>query len=426
MVNFNSFKVQSFKGRSNLILILGLFRTFSGLLIGTGMQIFILSYFGSNFYSGLSASAIAITYMFSPVVLGRISDKIGRRFSLLIATAGNAGLSILFFSLNFLVKMPKNYWLIGLIILLRALEGIFNGFFWPILQASITDATIFYSTGEPSQEFQLKKSGVGKFNLGWNAGVLAGSISLFFMLYLERLDLVLTVPIFLQFTNFFCIVIAYHNLSSANKPRYPDNKTKVQKLPDNGTNNQDKSNKFSILLALILIFGYGAYLGLIATTTTNFYKFLGIPMLIGIQDAVRISIQGFSRSKLKFKYTHLFLKLLGILFSMISISLVMAFTLVNFNFPLFLMLYGLIGLIMGLLYSESIHMIMESKNKKRGFLMGIFEQSIGIGFFTGPLLAGYLTEYHSYQMSYFISGIVALSIVVTAIIIKLIEKLART
>ncbi|NMC03734.1 MAG: MFS transporter [Candidatus Lokiarchaeota archaeon] len=77
-----------------IIAVLGFFRTFSGAIIGTGMAIFILNYWSSYFWSGVSSAAIALPYIVATIICGRISDKIGRRASLIISTVANFCISL--------------------------------------------------------------------------------------------------------------------------------------------------------------------------------------------------------------------------------------------------------------------------------------------------------------------------------------------
>jgi MFS family permease len=94
------------------------------------------------------------------------------------------------------------------------------------------------------------------------------------------------------------------------------------------------------------------------------------------------------------KVTGLFISLIGIFFSLVMGTI--------FFSPLtFLLIYPVLGFLMGIIYTEAMAiMVADKDDKKKGFLMGIFESMIGVGFFLGPLIAGFITEYYSYVLSY--------------------------
>ncbi|MBN2151957.1 MAG: hypothetical protein JW839_10950, partial [Candidatus Lokiarchaeota archaeon] len=194
-----------------VISLLGFLRTFSGAIVGTGIAIFILNYWGSYYWSGVSAAAIALPYIVATVICGRVSDRIGRRNCLLVATSSNLAIAIGYIAVVVLVRFTLDAWLLALIIALRLVEGVANGFFWPILQASISDVAI-NCCGEAGadQVEAIARRGQGVYNLGWSLGVLGGQILLSAMSLASLLDASLLVPLASQGANLLIVLLLFH------------------------------------------------------------------------------------------------------------------------------------------------------------------------------------------------------------------------
>ncbi|HME55989.1 MAG TPA: MFS transporter [Candidatus Lokiarchaeia archaeon] len=391
---------------------LGLFRTISGGLIGTGAQLFILFYWtNSNFYSGLSASAIALTYIFSPTICGRISDRIGRKNALKIGTAGNFTIAFFYVLVVILVHVNRDTWLIWFIIVLRMFEGLANGFFWPILQASVSDVAL--SCCSDKEDFErISRSGITIYNTGWVSGSLIGQVllSCITVIDLRLIDLVLILPVFSQGFNLF---------QAFKKFNVPQNQASNAPVvteaigPDAGKNHAPHANAPVIvaMLALALIFVYAFSQNALSTTTTNLYKAEGVAMLVGFTEAIRLACQAYASNRMKIS-NHKEIKLL-ILSGILAISFVaMAFFTNAFEVFSFMALYSVTGFLFGIIYGESMNLLVNSgASKKRGMLMGMFESFIGIATFIGPLLAGYLTQFSTYAASYLATAFVISSIV---------------
>nr|MDO8119397.1 MFS transporter [Candidatus Sigynarchaeota archaeon] len=335
---------------------MGFSRTFSGAIIGTGIAIFILIYWGSNLFSGVSASAIAVTYMFSPTICGKISDRIGRRRALLVATTGTFGCMVGYglVSLLFLVKIASpNVFFLFLLIGLRMMEGIFNGFFWPVLQASVSDVSANASTNVEDYE-QKTRAGMRVYNAGWNGGVLTGQLVLSLFVAFNILEICIFVPIF--FTCFNCLVIF---LYFAKKQGHVGNKgmKDLEKLSDtvNLNNNHDNALLF-VTLGMAFILLYGLLLGAMNTTIVNYYTFIGIPMAVGLTEAARLSFQVIATSKIRFLHAihaKVVASVVAIAGLMITMGLIVGSTGPLYIFLLFTCLDAFAGLFFGIIYSES-------------------------------------------------------------------------
>ena len=416
----------AFKSQVKLIAFLSYFRTFSGSIIKTGIAIFILSTWTagwpSDFFSGLSISAIALTYMFSPIVFGQKSDKIGRRRSLLVATGGNVIIAGCLLFLVIYTSFSTDIWLLIFIICMRATEGLLNGFFWPILQASVADASIWFSKSRSMQD-ATTKSAMGIFNLGWNAGILSGEFFLsMYLLAFKEVKYALIIASVLHVVNFIIAFLFFKQYDSNRKKT--DNSSTFIKISTNDQKNLEikginRNLTLTIAISLIFILLYGFCIGGLTTTTTNLYKFLNIAYLLGITEVARISVQAIATSKFKFKGKQIE-KTSGIFAIIAGMFVLLSFTSGKVEPLVFLGIYSVLGFLLGICYAEPIHIMASiGDEKKRGFYMGLFEAFIGIGFFIGPLFAGFITENVSYQFSYLIVSIILIIIIIVVVVLSI-------
>ena len=86
----------------------------------------------TSFWVGIVATGFGVTYVVSPVLLGLISDKIGRRWALVIAMLGFAATNA--FIIAFAVH-PIH------LVIANALTGFFYGFYWSPIEAYLSEMT---------------------------------------------------------------------------------------------------------------------------------------------------------------------------------------------------------------------------------------------------------------------------------------------
>ncbi|MBN2151080.1 MAG: hypothetical protein JW839_06535, partial [Candidatus Lokiarchaeota archaeon] len=186
------------------------------------------------------------------------------------------------------------------------------------------------------------------------------------------------------------------------------------------------------LLGLVAIFVYGFALGSLSTTTTNLFKAWGVATLVGFTEAIRLAAQALTASKVRLGKKNVAFKLVGMGCILSLIFLVMAALAVFFSPPLpdpstagaavavFMCLYAFAGLVFGVVYAESMNMVITSgSTSKRGLLMGLFESSIGAGFFIGPYMAGIITEFSTFQDSYMVTAALMFSLLVACAVMAL-------
>lgn len=274
----------------------------------------------------------------------------------------------------------------------------------------------------------MTRKGIGIYNLGWNGGILSGALLFSLLLSIDRLDLVLTVPIFSNGLNFFLVIFLFVE----QKHYIENNKENLEKsiISKDSSERKRNSNGIRLLLGnkmiisgIIYILFYGLVLGVITTTTTNLYKSKDLAMLIGLLDALRLALQATSSSKIRFEKTNILFKVTGIFIALIGIFVALILSTMYFSPVAFLVIYPCTGFLMGIIYTEAMAILVAGKDdKKKGFLMGIFESMIGVGFFIGPLVAGYITEYFSYALSYTAGLFSIFFLLLVSLIIKFISR----
>ncbi|MCK4286147.1 MAG: MFS transporter, partial [Candidatus Lokiarchaeota archaeon] len=101
---------------------------FSSPLVMLAAPIYYIQQHVEIIFISLLSTALTITYSISPIILNKISDRLGRRKSVIIALIGATGAQMVFFiSLHPIVFLIE-----------RLFEGFILGFFFPNLQASIS------------------------------------------------------------------------------------------------------------------------------------------------------------------------------------------------------------------------------------------------------------------------------------------------
>jgi MFS family permease len=106
---------------------------------------------GTGFLAGFAMASFGLVYMVSPSIGGKVSDRVGRKKALFIATAAYIVVLVLY---------PLSTTPIDLIII-RALEGVVYGFIAPSIEGMVAELS------PESQAVTL-----GNFSTSWSAGMI--------------------------------------------------------------------------------------------------------------------------------------------------------------------------------------------------------------------------------------------------------------
>ncbi len=412
--------------RSQFVLIAlhSFFMASSSMLVAMGVPIFILAYWGSNFFSGLSLAIASIAYMVSTSLFGRVAARIGRMRSMRISLAGNLAVFVVIFILFLLVQLPSNDWILPVILIARVLEGVATGFFWPNLEARIAEVAHYYGN-DARDHANMTGKGVAWFNLGWNIGLLMGSLAFMALMQQDWLVVVVFLPIIIQGANLMLIVWYKEVGGSPTRSIQPD---KPEEIREKITSRRVRSHPTIVMVGLLLVFFYGISLNWIYTTTTNFLNAIGFVPMLGLLEALRLVTQTvtstwFKRGS-KMKPGVIAITSMGVL----AITAAMGLTASKDLFYYFFAWFPIIGLVMGAMYAESLNMVANSGvSEKQGQAMGFFESIGALGNFSGPFLAGLITQtvlVNPYSTSFFIATmcIAGILAVLFVMILKITHK----
>jgi MFS family permease len=153
--------------------------------------------------------------------------------------------------------------------------------------------------------------------------------------------------------------------------------------------NDNKNNSRSILYSLYFTGMYGITINVI---TTFFPKYASLNSLTVVEWGSIISSLMLARliafilaERIRRRIS---VKNMFALFSFASIVFPFAATIVSSNFLILVITSALTGFSLGLVYSAALNKVMIDSFGGKGMAAGLFESSIGIGSFLGPILAG--------------------------------------
>ncbi|MEM0117028.1 MAG: MFS transporter [Conexivisphaerales archaeon] len=300
--------------------------------------------------AGLVGGTSSIVYMFMPLMMGRLSDRFGAKRVFLIG-------SFLLFLVSLSYFLLTN---LNLIIIMRVIEGLGWAMVWPPLESMVSsDSTNTYKS-------------LARFNMSWGLGATLA----------PSLGAMIEGELNLRYTLLFASICMLITLSIA--PTLRTNVTHTAKS-DNFVTRQ----RHFVLTPLYFTSMYG-----VATTviTTFFPKYASVNALNVIEWGGIISSFLFARL-VAFTLAERIRRRIGIknMFAPFSfMSLVFPTTAIfeGSNFPFLLMSSMVTGFSTGLVYSAALNKVMIDTYGGKGGAAGMFESSIGMGSFLGPLLAG--------------------------------------
>jgi multidrug resistance protein len=342
------------------------------------ISFYALSFNVGAFALGLLMNMFALMqFIFSPI-LGRLSDKYGRR-SLLLISVSISSFSFLLFTI------ADSFWML---LLSRIISGMATEI--TIAQAYMADIT----TNEK------RTAGLGKVRAAFSAGVIIGpSIGGFLSVFGYWVPGILTIAL-----TIINLIMIYFFLPET---RVID-KNQMQ-IKESFIKNLKNALKKPLLPSLLLIYfivvlSFAAIPVLIPLFTIDYFDFDEITlsfvfMFIGILQFIT---QGFFMGKLSEKIGEGKLIIIGIIFVFIG-------TLLMPIIPYVIVFYILIALLStggGFVRTSIPSLIskLSSEDEQGGFL-GLAQSVISFAFIPGPLIAGYFYEFVDVLAPFLFSGI---------------------
>ena len=374
-------------------------------LIGISIPIYYFNKGVSIEIIGFLASAIAITYSFSPILLNKLSQKFGKKKSVLIATLGATAAQISFY----FTLEPAIFFIA------RLMEGFIMGFFWSNLQSTISD----------SPKYKQSKY-AASYNFSWNLGVLSG-----FLLGAIVVFSIDDVEIIFYLAPLIMIIIIIVAVFFFQEPPNIKHKTSSKDKDDVRTDDSDSQdkNEFSkyylpIIVPILLTACYcisratigllypikSEILGIETYTIYIFLFFLVLAQTIFTVISSFLSMKSLKRITL--------VSLVGIIILIMILGMITVF-----NIFLYITLFLIIGTFCGLLFGSTLKLIiaLNVKNQTSKY-SSIYESTIGICFLFTPILIGFIAAI-DLKLGFYSASIAMLMIIVpVSIFISKIKK----
>ncbi len=324
---------------------------------------------------GLISSAITFSYIFSTLIFKNLLDKLGKKKSLIISAVGMALVNVVYqFTLE-----PVTF------AALRMVEGVFLGLYWPALGSSLSAIS---SLSHIKNDNNLKDKLMKHYSLSWNFGAIFG--------FLEgSITLLLISDLHLMF-NLALIFLGIDAITAffVKEPKEEIENIDLTSLVNAPiSKNQTREDLiFPLYIPIVLTITYG-FLGegfkfayplrseeLSYPLFTNYLLtfILSTSQMIFTTRFMSLSIQ-----KLK--------KLVIIAIGILSVVFLIAW--INQNVVVFAVLFGFIGFCISIVYCLAFKLIIyKNIAQNTSKYSSYFETAIGISFFSGPLVAGFISN----------------------------------
>jgi MFS family permease len=317
----------------------------------------------------LLSVALTITYSVSPIILNKLSNKLGRRKSVIIAMIGATGAQLVFY-----ITLHPVVFLIE-----RLFEGFILGFFFPNLQASISD----------NAEIDHQKY-LARFNLSW---AIAGAFGLLFgALFLQFFNdlkfLFYINPIFYAINIFIAILFFQEPISDKRETQNIDVGVIKNRLEDDQRLVATGKYYIPVIIPLLLVLavsfasGNGTLLYPIKSEILEYQP--STTFLVIVFATITQSIAMYLSSVVTLKK----LKLLSSL-TLLVYAFMFIFFVINKLFFFFIILFMLSGFFYGILYGTASKLFLTLNIiKETSIYSSISESSVGVSFFISQIFLG--------------------------------------
>jgi MFS family permease len=338
------------------------------------------------FLIGLIGASSGATYAAMTRVFGSIYDRFSRK-KLLFASEVIQALSMM---VCFFSQDPYQ------LILSRLVFAFGAALFWPLVIAYVGDLVEADHLGQA----------LAGYNVSWSSATvigpqLGGLLIVWFSIRTSFL---------VAFAVLFCTatLLLLGTKTGIERSRHVVHLTKSEKLV------RQNSGVFPLIHAFLVAFTAATLSAIFPAYATQ----LGVPadqiglmfLLSGLTQTLTVLLANRLQSKLEE----------GIMLLLSSCFLICSLTMIGFilTVQLFFVGFAIFGLGQGMTYSTAIFSVLKGSSSRRGKTAGVFESTLGIGFFTGPLVGGAL-----YQLSgicpYFFGAFLSLGIIISHLFMKL-------
>ncbi|MHA2140558.1 MAG: MFS transporter [Candidatus Thorarchaeota archaeon] len=329
---------------------------------------------GTPLESGIAFGVFGFVYMFSPAIGGRLSDRVGRKKTLLVSTGAYIGV-ILLYLLPFIGTIH--------LIAIRTVEGFVFGFIAPTIEGMVAEL-------EPESQVAT----LGNFSTAWSASMILPPLIIAYLagIYgdLSGIYVVLAIEVF------SLIIISLFLQAYKRKPEPPEN---VNTQTSNFPTQVEKASKTSPLFiaSYLSVMLWGVVSTVILALFPSYVEnlvLLGYPFatedfgnLLLVWNVVR-TIGFIAIARMPGEYMKSVI-VLGALLSAISGFLLFAFI----DIWVFLIAMILAGLAVGFNYLGALYLVVSATDIEKGAHAGLVESMGGVGLFLGPIVGGYVMDF---------------------------------
>lgn len=338
--------------------------------------------------NGFIAGGYGLSYLLMAAILGRLGDKMPRKRSLLFALISQISVSIYFLFIANAVLLL----IIGQIVL-----GCAYGFYWPSIEAYISENT-------EHSDF-LHQKGISNFCISWSIGYTFGPfLAGVFSDINVRIGYLIVLAVYLMSLVIMAMFIPnhYHEPEKIiqTEATEPLNESESIKVEDSKLN----------LHVIRILFGMFVYAMIGRIVLSYFADYASRPQGLGLTGTeVGLMLFGFGIGRTGYFIISRYLKssLTRLVYSYLMITVFMILIGYIAYYGVLFTIIAIFGIFSGLIYKTSLELLMKYEKEAKGAKAGLFESMIGMGSATSPIIAGLLAEI-SLVLPFFIFAGVAL------------------
>jgi MFS family permease len=395
--------MQQWKYRFYPILGLAFFRVAVGVAIGLAIPLYYLEIDIDPGIIGIITSGTAMAYLFSPLIFRNLHKKIGIKFTILISFIG-------FLIVQIFLQISLNPFLVyGLLIL----DGIVLGMFWPVLMTTVSSI----SDSNKHNEKESKKNNIMKhYSLSWNfGGIFSFLFGTFILFFVEDHLIMFRFALLFASIGFVFALLFKEPNSILDKEIIVPIDERVKDIPP-------KENiSFPLILPLYMIAIYGFLIAGLSLAYPIKSEILNFALFTNyLYSFFRMATQTISIYK-SMDFSIKFLKKF-IPYSNLIIILSLLLMAINQNLILFGIFFCIFGIFQSFYYTISFKLIVfQNITKNTSKYSVYFETMVGIGFFFGPIITGFIAGFNENISFYFLSILSLISLIIFILMRKKIE-----
>ncbi len=330
----------------------------------------------STFEMGWAMGSFGLVYMVSPILGGKISDRIGRKNSLLIATGSYIAILLLY---------PQPFIMPLHLIIIRALEGLFFGFFYPTIEALVAELC-------PDSQGAV----LGNFSTSWSAGMIFSPALIAYMAtYFGNVaSIYVVLGVELAALGLIALLVKNYTLdqitpSSEQKANVPYPVPEIDTEPPG--KDVRTSPRFFAAYVSIALFGFTS-----TVLLALFPSYIGgLPGYTAQDFGNLLMVWNVTRTIVFLICTRISQSRMGQLMvvgaTAITLGMFLIFT--TLNIAIFTFSLILVGAGVGFAYLGGLYTVVSATKSEKGAYAGIAESLAGAGFFAGPIIGGWIAEF---------------------------------